>query len=233
MPTHLLVERHGPKQTLSRLHMHAKATMACRFFSLEVLVAVVLGLGAGIRPHWAVAQHTTGDTAEVRQLLEERNREIKRVLGDRETFTDEQRERLRHLVNDGIDFAAMGRTALGSFWEDVPRPEREEFVNVFSQIVRNQSLSNLDIYRSEVVFEHISVEGDVAKAITKTTYEGVPIQVEYVLGHTDGQWWVQDIVLDDVSTAEGYARSFQTFIRKRGFDALMNSLRKKLDGMRS
>jgi len=30
-----------------------------------------------------------------------------------------------------------------------------------------------------------------------------------------------------VSTAESYARSFQTVVRKRGFEALMTSLRKK------
>jgi phospholipid transport system substrate-binding protein len=53
------------------------------------------------------------------------------------------------------------------------------------------------------------------------------------LNRKDGEWRVVDIVLDDVSTAEGYARSFQTVIRKRGFDALMTSLNKKLDSMTS
>jgi phospholipid transport system substrate-binding protein len=32
-----------------------------------------------------------------------------------------------------------------------------------------------------------------------------------------------------VSTAEGYARSFQTVVQQRGFETLMKSLRKKRD----
>lgn len=171
--------------------------------------------------------------AEVREMLAERDREIKRVLGDRSTFTDEQRERLKNVVNDGIDFEAMARTALGPFWADISTDQREEFVSVFSSIVRNQSLSNLDVYRSEVSIEQITVRGDTARATTTTVYRDVPTTVEYVLGLKGGSWRVNDIILDDVSTAEGYARSFQTVVRRRGFESLMESLRKKLASMES
>jgi phospholipid transport system substrate-binding protein len=44
----------------------------------------------------------------------------------------------------------------------------------------------------------------------------------------EGGWHVTDVSIDDVSTVEGYARSFQSMIRKRGFDALMQRLREKL-----
>ena len=64
-------------------------------------------------------------------------------------------------------------------------------------------------------------------------YKNVPTEVVYLLGLKDDQWRVRDIVLDDVSTADGYARSFQTVVRKRGFDALMESLTRKLDSMSS
>ena len=155
------------------------------------------------------------------------------VLGDRETFTDAQREQLKRVINDGIDFTAMGRAALGPFWADPAPAQREEFVDVFSRIVRNQSLSDLDVYRSVVTYGNITANDTMAYVTTTTVYKDIPAKVEYVLGRTGPQWQVRDIILDDVSTAEGYARSFQSVVRKRGFDSLMNSLRKKLDGMRS
>lgn len=170
---------------------------------------------------------------EVRRFLEQRDREIKNVLGDRETFTDEQREQLKRVINNGIDFTAMGRAALGPFWADTAPDAQQEFVDVFSQIVRNQSLSDLDAYRSVVTYENIAAGDETAHVTTTTVYKDIPMKVEYVLGRTNEQWQVQDIILDDVSTADGYARSFQAVVRKRGFDSLMNSLRKKLDGMRS
>ncbi|MEX0822452.1 MAG: ABC transporter substrate-binding protein [Rhodothermales bacterium] len=203
--------------------------MVNRFFYTWLILGLMFSAGSV-----AFAQSSSDEkAAEVRELLVERDQEIKRVVGDRSTFTDEQRERLKNVVNGGIDFEAMARTALGPFWADLSTDERDEFVNVFSSIVRNQSLSNLDVYRSEVSFEKITVSGDTARAVTTTVYRGVPTTVEYVLGLKNGSWRVNDIILDDVSTAEGYARSFQTVVRRRGFESLMESLRKKLATMES
>jgi phospholipid transport system substrate-binding protein len=170
------------------------------------------------------------DSAQtIRALLEQRDDQIKRLLGDKETFTDEQRAQLKTVINDVIDFEAMGREALGPHWDDLTPEQSQAFTDVFSEIVRSQSLSNLDIYRSQVTYEDVSVEDGKARVTTSTVYKDVPTKVVYLLDKNDQQWRAYDIILDDVSTAEGYARSFQSVIRKKGFDALMASLNKKLD----
>jgi len=193
-----------------------------RFLLLALLTA------AGLLAAPASAQDRA---AEVRALLEQRDREIKALLGDRETFTDEQREKLKAVINDGIDFEAMGRKALGKYWADLTPEQRAEFIEIFSDIVRAHSLSDLDAYRSKVTYDAITVEGDSAYVSTTTTHKDVTVKVDYVLGYHDGQWWVYDIILDGVSTAEGYARSFQALIRKKGFDALMERLRARREKM--
>jgi len=199
-------------------------------FSLLVVGLLVAGLFA--LP--AQAQTSNSAQEEIRQLLQQRDQQIKRVLGDRDTFTEAQREQLKALINDDIDFRTMGRTALGPFWDDLTPAQREEFVTVFSDIVRAQSLSDLGVYRSKVTYDAITVEGDSARVVTTTVYKDTPTEVEYVMSRdAEGSWDVDDIILDDVSTAEGYARSFQTVMRKKGFDALMNSLRKKRDTMQA
>ncbi len=167
--------------------------------------------------------------AEVKGLLEQRDREIKALLGNKKTFTDQQRDQLKKVVNDAIDFEAMGKTALGPHWDKITPAQRAEFVQVFGDVVRSQSLSDLDMYRTRVSYEKVTVDGDNARAVTSVTYKDVPAKVEYAMGYRGGTWRVDDIVLDGVSTAEGYARSFQSVVRKKGFDALMTSLRKKLD----
>ncbi len=180
----------------------------------------------------ASAQETV-KAKEVRKLLEERDRQIKKVLGDKKTFTEAQRQELKEVVNQGIDFEGMGRRALGDFWDDATPAQKDEFVHVFSEIVRAQSLSNREVYRSRVTYNDVTVEGTSATVLTTTVYKDVPTNVSYILALKDGEWMVQDIILDDVSTADGYARSFQTVIRKKGFDALMTSLNKKLQTMDS
>lgn len=198
----------------------------------RILSTLLLFLMTGGTLATAHAQ-TQDEAREVRQLLERRDREIKKLLGDKKTLGDAQREELKDVINEGIDFEAMGRHALGDFWRQTPKAQRDEFVEVFSEIVRAQSLSNLDVYRSSVSYNEVVVHDDSAYVATVTVYKDVPTDVHYVLGRRNGEWRVQDVILDDVSTAEGYARSFQTVIRKRGFDALMTSLHKKLQTMTS
>ncbi|NBC01828.1 MAG: ABC transporter substrate-binding protein [Bacteroidetes bacterium] len=157
-------------------------------------------------------------------MLTERDREIKDILGNRDSFTQAQRDELMDLVNGVINFREMGRQALGPHWREISDTQRNQFVDVFSDIVRLQSLSDLGVYNSEVSYEEIVVDGDSAYVNTNTIYRGTPTKVEYYMGQTDGDWFVHDIVLDEVSTVGGYERSFRRIINRRGFDALMNSL---------
>lgn len=180
------------------------------------------------------AQAQNSAQQEIRQMLEQRDREIKSVLGDDARVTDAQREQLKALINDDIDFLAMSQAALGSYWDDLSVDQRTEFVTVFSDIVRAQSLADLDIYKSTVVYDKIVVEGDEAQVFTTTTYKDTPAKVTYSMSRAaDGSWDVDDFSIDDVSTVEGYQRSFQTVLRKKGFDALMNSLHKKWEKMQA
>lgn len=200
----------------------------------RILATLLLFLFVGGTVSAANAKAQDPDKAqEIRKLLEQRDREIKSLLGDKKTFTDAQRAKLKDVVNKGIDFEAMGRQALGDYWKETTSKQRKDFVEVFSEIVRAQSLSNLDVYRSKVTYKDVKVEGTLARVLTTTVYKDVPTEVSYVMGLNDGEWMVQDIILDDVSTADGYARSFQTVIRKKSFDALMTSLNKKLEKMKS
>ena len=177
-----------------------------------------------IIPLTGVAQQNEAST--IVSLLKSRDQEIKSLLTSSET-TD-NRERLKSVINANIDFTEMARLSLGPFWDSLSTEQRQEFVEVFSEIVREHSLSNLDIYRAKVRYDSVQVYGDSARAYTTAIYKDTPVQVIYVLKKKGDRWVVVDLILDGVSTVEGYARSFQGVIRKRGFDTLMRSLRKKL-----
>jgi len=189
--------------------------------SLVAAVALLLLFSGLALPSLASAQD---EAQEIREMLEARDQQIKDILGDRDSFTQEQRDELMDLVNGVINFREMGRQALGSHWADLSGEQRDKFVEVFSDIVRLQSLSDLEVYRAEVSYETITVENDSAYVNTTTIYQGTPTKVEYYMGKRNGEWLVHDIVLDEVSTVGGYERSFRRIISRRGFDALMDSL---------
>jgi len=167
--------------------------------------------------------------AEVRTLLQNRDAEIKRLLGASDAeVTGERREQLRSMVNGIIDFRAMSRGALGTHWDDLSDAQKTEFTSVFGGIIRGQSLRNMKPYRAAITIESVDVSGTEARAVISSTVDDVAMTVSYDLSHTTGEWRIVDVVVDDVSTVEGYARSFQSVVRKRGFDVLMERLRKKL-----
>lgn len=193
-------------------------------FLLSGVLLVGVSLFVGVAPAGAQDTATEG---EIRQMLEERDKEIKRILRGSDDYTSEQRARLQELINGVIDFRIMAQTALGSHWDTLSTARRDTFVTVFRDVVRAQSMSDLGVYNSRVTFDQISVQGDSAFVRTTTEYEGTRTPVEYVLERREDEWRAEDIIIDDVSTAEGYARSFQSVIRKRGFDTLMKSLERK------
>lgn len=167
---------------------------------------------------------------EILTLLKERDEEIKELLGPQDTeYTDEQRERLRSMINDIIDFEAMASRALGNRYDEINQSEREEFVSLFSTIVRDQSLNRLDIYRAEVTYEEIVVENGTAQVHTVAQLENVRTSVEYSMEKKNSEWFIIDMTIDDVSTSQSYNRQFSSIIRQHGFDTLMDRLRRRAE----
>jgi|SRR5690625_1500763 len=179
-------------------------------------------------PALVAGQTEREDEAEIREMMASRDEEIKDLLGPEGTdYTEEQREELQSMINDVIDFETMAVEALGPTYGELPVELQEEFVSLFSTIVRDQSLNQLDIYRADVSYELIEVEGDQARVNTIARLENVRTPVDYRMERRNTEWMITDMIIDEVSTVESYNRQFQSIIRQRGFDALMDSLRRR------
>jgi phospholipid transport system substrate-binding protein len=169
-------------------------------------------------------------TEEVRSLLEEREMQIKELLGPEGTeYTDTKRAELKEIINGIIDFEAMAREALAETFDTISTDQRTEFVDLFSTIVRDQSLNNLDIYRAEVTYQSIEENEGEVRVVTLAQLKNVRTPVNYEMEMKDDEWVITDMEIDDVSTASSYNRQFQRIITQRGFDSLMESLRKRAE----
>ena len=170
------------------------------------------------------------DSTTVRELLEERDQEIKDLVGPKGTeYTQERREKLKDIINGIIDYESMASYALKETYDTLTTEQREEFVDLFATIIRDQSLNKLDIYRADVRYDAIKVNSDTAKVRTMVTLEDVRTPVIYDMKYKEGndQWVVTDMIIDDVSTAGSYRRQFQNIIRKKGYQSLLETLRKR------
>lgn len=169
--------------------------------------------------------------SEIERMLRARDAEIKAIVGTSGAIPDAKREQLREVVNGVIDFEAMARQALGDFWADLSPAQRTEFVRTFGDVVRAQSLADLDLYRARVTYGEVEVTGATAIAHTTARSGDVNVDMDYALARKGDGWVVTDIVIDGTSTVGGYATSFQRVLRRQGVEAgyarLMESLRKR------
>jgi phospholipid transport system substrate-binding protein len=165
---------------------------------------------------------------DARNMLKSRDAEIKELIGPKGMeFTDEQMETLKDIINNVIDYAAMAEYALGDTWNTLSADQRKEFVDIFATIVRDQSLNSLDIYRADVAYDTFEVKEGKVIARTIATLDNVRTPVIYEMVKKNGKWMVEDMSVDNVSTAESYKRSFQNIIRRRGYDALLDNLKRR------
>lgn len=168
--------------------------------------------------------------SDVRSLMESRDQQIKQLLGPEGTsYSSTQRDELKDIVNGIIDFTEMAKTALEVTYDTISIAERTEFVQLFSSIIRDQSLANLDIYRASVSYERIEGSNDSVYVETLAEWDNIRTPVHYIMSKSTGQWRIEDMSIDDVFTAASYNRQFQRIIRSRGFDYLMTTLRKRAE----
>lgn len=171
------------------------------------------------------SQNTESD---IRKMLDERDEEIKELLGPKGTeYSQDQRDRLKNIINDIIDYSAMAQQALGNTYNEISDSQKEEFTSLFATIIRDNSLNRLDIYRASVTYNSIEVDNNSAFVSTTAQLDNVRTSVAYNLDFKDGEWVITDMIIDEVSTVESYNRQFQSIIRQRGFDALLQSLQRR------
>lgn len=165
---------------------------------------------------------------QIEELLKERDDQIKTLMGPKGTeYSEGQRKKLKEIINGIIDFEAMAKEALGTTFDTISTELRTEFVDLFATIVRDQSLNKLDIYRAEITYRSIDVDGEQARVETLAELENVRTPVNYEMEFKEGEWVIVDMEVDDVSTASSYNRQFQRIINQKGFDTLLESLRKR------
>ncbi len=191
--------------------------MKRRIFSILVLVLGMVSL---------VQAQTAED--EIKTLLEQRDQQVKTLLGPKGSeYSEGQRAEIKDIINGIIDFESMAKYALEDTYNTLSNEVQTEFVELFATIIRDQSLNKLDIYRAEVTYNSIVVDGNSATVKTYAELDDVRTPVDYTMSKEESEWVITDLILDEVSTAESYNRQFQRIIKRKGFDSLLSTLRKR------
>jgi phospholipid transport system substrate-binding protein len=141
---------------------------------------------------------------------------------------EERRQQIEKVIGNRIAYDEMAKRSLGPQWTQLNDEERQEFVRLYAQLLRDTYSSRFDHYSDErVEFLQETLQGDYAEVRTRLTSRKVSLDVDYRMLQRAGDWRVYDIVVDGISLVHSYREQFNKIIRTSSYEELVAKLKQK------
>lgn len=130
-----------------------------------------------------------------------------------------------------FDWQEMARRALARAWEQRAPEEKEQFVSLFRELLKNSYVGKIESYAGEeVVFEGEKIKDKYAIVKTKvvSTARNEELPVFYRLKKKNGEWLVYDIIIEGVSIVKNYYAQFQDVLKRSSYETLVQRLKEKI-----
>lgn len=140
----------------------------------------------------------------------------------------ERRAAVRKIAIDVFDVQETARRALGPHWQQRSPQEREEFVQLFAELLERTYINKIDLFGGEKLkFTEEKIDGDHAvvraKVVTKQGTE-VPVEAR-MINRSGNRWQIYDIVIENISLVGNYRSQFDRIIRSSSYGELAKRLR--------
>ena len=147
----------------------------------------------------------------------------------KETRAKDRRTAVRKVANEIFDFNETARRSLGRHWQSRTPAERDEFVQLFSDLLERSYISRVELYGGEKIqFAGDSIEGDQAKVQTRlVTKGGSEIPIEYRMHRKGDRWLVYDVIIEGVSLVSNYRTQFNKIIQTSSYQELVRKMKTK------
>ena len=141
----------------------------------------------------------------------------------------ERRAAVRKIANDIFDFGETARRSLGRHWQPRTPAERDEFVQLFSDLLERSYISKVELYGGEKIqYQGDTIEGDQGKVQTKLlTKGGSEIPIEYRMHNKGGRWLDYDVIIEGVSLIANYRTQFNKIIQTSSYQELVKKMKAK------
>ncbi len=141
-----------------------------------------------------------------------------------------KRSAMESIIDERFDFRAMSQRTLATNWKKASDAEKQEFTDLFSQLIQSSYVGKLEAYTNETV-EYVTEKVKGRKALVETVIKtaSADIPLNYKMYSKDGNWLVYDVIIEGVSLISNYRSSYQTIVKKEGFDGLMAKMKAKIE----
>lgn len=157
------------------------------------------------------------------------------VLKDKSLSPEQSREQVAALIKERFNFRAMSQGVLGINWRRADQQQRDRFIELFTEVLKNSYLGRIEAYSNEKVqYGDQRIEGNRAVVDTTiVTKQNKEIPVSYSMVHEDDQWLVYDVKIEGVSLVLNYRTSYAEIVQKSGVNGLLKQMTAKVKELNS
>jgi phospholipid transport system substrate-binding protein len=186
-----------------------------------VIFGLTLNLLVGVAVAWA------GPPTEIaRQVIEK----ALTILQDPAYKGEERRQKVKRLVDPYFDYQEMAKRSLGPTWGKLSAGQRQEFVQIFAQLLEASYSDKIEKYAQRVKIDYTGeiLDGDYAEVRTVVVRANDRIPLNYRLINEAGTWKVYDVMIEGVSLVSNYRSQFSRIIHESSYAELVKRLKTKV-----
>ena len=141
----------------------------------------------------------------------------------------DRRAAVRKVAEDIFDLGETAKRALGQHWQARTPAEREEFTQLFADLLESTYIARIDEYGGErVKYVAEKIDGDTAIVQTRVvTRKGQEVPVDARMLKRGDRWFIYDVTLEGVSLVNNYRNQFDRIIRTASYAELVKRLRER------
>jgi phospholipid transport system substrate-binding protein len=175
----------------------------------------------------AGAPASAGPTDQLREYTDQ----VIKVLDDPALARGDRRAAVRKIAHEAFDVTETARRVLARHWQARTPAEREEFTQLFADLLERTYIARLDEYGGERIrYVGESVDGELATVRARiATRTGIEVPVESRMVHRGERWLIYDVLIENVSLVGNYRSQFDRIVRSSSYEELVRRLKQKRD----
>ncbi|MCU7890678.1 MAG: ABC transporter substrate-binding protein [Candidatus Thiodiazotropha sp. (ex Ustalcina ferruginea)] len=181
---------------------------------LSLLLAASLPAAANVTPSERIKE-------TVDRILE--------VMQDKELGRVARRDQVKEIVRERFDYESMSQVILATNWRKATKPQREQFITLFRELLEQTYFSAMDSYNNQTVrMGRERMKGKLANVQTFIVAANKELAVSYKMRYRKDDWYAYDVAVDGVSLVSNYRTSFRNLVKSKGMDGLLAELAQKV-----
>jgi phospholipid transport system substrate-binding protein len=184
-----------------------------------LILALVVNLSLCLPGAWAA-----GPTEGIKGLIEEVQTVLKTMPQKNQRLDLIEKATARH-----VDFREMARRSLGGCWITLKQSQQDDFVKVFSELLKASYANHLDDFaktKVEYLGETNKSDGCEVRILVLRPNDKIPVNFRLVQGPQG--WMIYDMVIDGVSLVDNFSTQFAAMIKECSYGELVSRLKERL-----